>query len=110
MGQGEVRPIQTKVLTIQVCPVPSTKQELLHFVEMAGYYSWFCANFASVVARLTELLKANIKYVWSPICQQAFEQVKSLLFSAPMLVAPLLDLSFQLQIDASDVGAGVVLF
>lgn len=37
------------------------------------------------------------------------DNVKNLLSSAPVLTAPWLDLPFQLQVDASDVGAGAVL-
>jgi len=109
VGQGKVCPIHVKVLAIQAFPVPSTKRELLRFLGMAGYYRGFCANFASVVAPLTELLKIDVKYVWSPLCQQAFNQVKCLLSSAPVLAAPRLDQPFQLQVDASDVGAGAIL-
>lgn len=109
VGQGEVRPINAKVLAIQEFPIPSTKKELLRFLGMSGYYRGFCPNFASVVTPLTELLKADVKYVWSPSCQQAFDEVKSLLSSAPVLAAPQLNLPFQLQVDASDVGAGAVL-
>lgn len=73
---------------------------------MAGYYRGFCANFASVVSPLTELLKADVKYVWAPICQQAFAQVKNLLSSAPVLSAPWLDLPFK----SGDVGSEAFFF
>lgn len=109
VGQGQVHPIHPKVLAIQAFPIPSTKHKLLQFVGMAGYYRGFCANFASVVAPLTELLKTDVKYVWSPFCQQAFDQVKCLLLSASVLAAPLLCQPFELQVDASDVGPGAVL-
>ena len=109
VGQGEVRTIQEKVRAVQEFPVPTTKRELLRFLGMAGYYRSFCPNFASVCAPLTDLLKDDVKYVWSPICQQAFTQVKELLSSAPVLAAPRLDHPFRLQVDASDVGAGAVL-
>lgn len=109
VGQGEVRPINAKVLAIQEFPIPSTKKELMRFLGMSGYYRGFCPDFASVVTPLTELLKTEVKYVWSPSCQQAFDEVKSLLSSAPVLAAPQLNLPFQLQVDASDVGAGTVL-
>ncbi|KAF7649815.1 hypothetical protein LDENG_00135670 [Lucifuga dentata] len=46
---------------------------------------------------------------WSSLCQQAFENVKSLLCSAPVQAAPRLDQPFKLQVDASHVGAGAVL-
>ncbi len=109
VGQGEVRTIQEKVKAIQDFPVPNTKKELLSFLGMAGYYREFCPNFASVSAPLTDLLKADVKYVWSSICQQAFSQLKDLLSSAPVLAAPRLDRPFNLQVDASDAGAGAVL-
>ena len=61
------------------------------------------------MAPLTDLLKAKAKYIWSRSCKQAFENVKTLLCAPPVLAAPCLDCPFQLQVDASDVGAGAVL-
>lgn len=42
-------------------------------------------------------------------CQQAFDNVKSVLCSPPILAAPCMDRPFMLQVDVSDVGAGAVL-
>lgn len=41
VGQGEVRPIQAKVVAIQHFPPPSTKKELMRFLGMVGYYWGF---------------------------------------------------------------------
>ena len=109
VGQGEVRPLQAKVEAIKMYPAPSTKKELMRFLGLVGYYRSFCRNFSSVVAPLTDLLKARAKYIWSEICQQAFEKVKSLLCVSPVLAAPCFTQPFILQVDASDVGAGAVL-
>lgn len=79
------------------------------FLGMDGYYREFCPNLASVSAPLTDLLKGDVKYVCSPICQQAFTQLKELLSSAHVLAAPWLDRNFMLQVDVSDAGAGAVL-
>lgn len=40
----------------------------------------------STLAPLTELLRAGVKYVWSLCCQQAFDKVRHLLSTAPVLV------------------------
>ena len=109
VGQGEVRPVGAKVAAIEVYPAPSTRAELMRFLGLAGYYRCFCANFSSVATPLTNLLKAGAKYNWSPECQVAFEKVKRQLCSAPVLAAPQLGKPFQLQTDASNVGAGAVL-
>jgi len=46
---------------------------------------------------------------WFSECQQAFDNVKLLLCSYPVLAAPRFDRSFTLQVDASQVGAGAML-
>ena len=109
VGQGYVRPVDAKVRAIASYPVPTTKKELMRFLGLVGYYRGFCKNFSSVVAPLTDLLKAKNEFLWSTGCQMAFNRVRSLLCSAPVLAAPRLDRAFQLQVDASHVGAGAVL-
>ena len=109
VGQGQVAPVQAKVAVIEEFPPPVTKKELMRFLGMVGYYRCFCKNFSTVVAPLTDLLKAKAHFVWSPKCEEAFCNVKRLLCSAPVLAAPRFDCSFVLHIDASHVGAGAVL-
>lgn len=101
--------LRAKVMAIEsFCP-PSTKKELMRFLRMVGYYRSFCPNFSTVVAPLTDLLKASAKFCWSEKCEQAFQNVKMLLTSAPILAAPKLDQPFKVHVDASEVGAGAVL-
>jgi len=49
-GQGQVRPVMSKVEAIQNFQVPDNKKELIHFLGMAGYYRKFCRNFSIVTA------------------------------------------------------------
>lgn len=109
VGQGQVCPVNTKVQAVEQFPAPTTKKELMRFLGLVGYYRSFCRNFSTVVSPLTDLLKGKAKFVWSSGCQKAFEQVKTLLCSAPVLAAPRFDRPFKLFIDASFVGAGSVL-
>ena len=81
----------------------------MRFIGMAGYYRRFCHNFSDVVAPLTDLLRKNVKFQWSAACQSAFDQVKAILSSGPVLAAPHFKKGFSLAVDASDVGAGAVL-
>jgi len=62
-----------------------------------------------IVAPLTNLLKEQQRYVWIPVCQSAFQNVKALLLSAPVLVAPDFTQQFKLFVDASGIGTGAVL-
>ena len=109
VGQGQVRPIEAKVVAISEFPVPSTRRALRRFLGMAGYYRSFCRNFSTVVRPLTDMLSPKVDFVWSPECQNAFESVKSLLCHSPVLAAPDLSRPFKLEVDASAVGAGAVL-
>lgn len=109
VGGGEVRPLQAKVEAILAVPVPKTRTELRRYLAMVGYYRGFCENFSAVASPLTDLLSPKVDFRWSPLCQSAFEQTKSLLVNAPVLSAPRFDVPFKLAVDACDTGVGAVL-
>ncbi len=109
VGKGQVRPIEAKVSAIKDFPVPNTRRQLRRFLGMAGYYRSFCKNFSSVAKPLTDLLSPSRQFVWSVESQSAFEAIKQLLCSSPLLSAPNFSLHFKLEVDASAVGAGAVL-
>ena len=47
--------------------------------------------------------------IWIDNCQKSLEKLRSILKSAPVLLAPSFDKELKLAIDANDVGAGSVL-
>ena len=81
----------------------------MRFFGMAGYYRKFCKNFSGITEPLTNLLKKSTKFKWNDKCQDAFDRLKAILKSAPVLLAPDFDKCFKLAVDASDVGIGAVL-
>ncbi len=85
---------------------PTTKKELMRFWGFEGYYRGFCGNVSTIVSPLSDLLKTKVAFVWTSVCQKAFEAAKSVLVSAPVLAAPQFDLPFSLCVDASNVGGG----
>ena len=109
VGQGEVKPVSATVKAIANFPRPESKKQLMRFLGMAGYYRRFCPNFAAVAEPLTQLLSKREKFIWSERCDKAFEELKAMLQSAPVLAAPDFESSFKLAVDASDVAAGAVL-
>ena len=76
---------------------------------MVGYYHTFCKNFSTVVAPLTSLHSPKVPFESTIECDTAFGSAKALLCSAPVLVAPNFEKPFNLEVDASMVGAGAVL-
>ena len=52
-----------KVEAITSFPVSTTRGVLRRFLGMTGYYRWFCRNFSSVAAPLTDLVAFPRKMV-----------------------------------------------
>ena len=57
-------------------------------VIMVCYYRSFCKSFSAVATPLTDLLSPKRSFVWTEESQLAFESVKALLTTFPVLAAP----------------------
>ena len=109
IGFGRIAPKDTNVKAIKSFARPSYRKMAMRFLGLAGYYRKFVANFAEVVAPLTNLLQKDVKFSWDEKCQKAFERVKNMLTNSPILQAPDFSTPFKLAVDASDIGIGGVL-
>ncbi|XP_068211743.1 uncharacterized protein [Palaemon carinicauda] len=72
IGSGEVSPVAAKVDAITKLSCPRSRREVRKFPGMVGYYRRFCKNFSEVVAALTDLTSSKRKFVWTPVCEEAF--------------------------------------
>ncbi|KAK4327492.1 hypothetical protein Pmani_002048 [Petrolisthes manimaculis] len=109
VGQGKMAPLTAKVDAIIQIPPPTNRRELRRYLGMIGWYRRFCPNFAKIATPLTILVSPKCKFVWSPQCQESFSQLKNLLITKPVLKCPDFNRRFEVQVDASDAGAGAVL-
>jgi hypothetical protein len=76
---------------------------------LAGYYRRFIPNFSKIAKPITELLKKENKYVWSEACDEAFQTLKKLLTTSPVLAQPDIAKSLNIYCDASGMGLGCIL-
>jgi hypothetical protein len=76
---------------------------------MAGYYHRFIPDFSKISKPITELLKNQVKFVWSLECEEAFQTLKKLLTTALVLAQPYIEKPFDVYCDASGTGIGCVL-
>nr|ABB47439.2 retrotransposon protein, putative, Ty3-gypsy subclass [Oryza sativa Japonica Group] len=88
---------------------PKTVSEIHSFLGLAGYYRRFIENFSKIAKPMTRLLQKYVKYKWSEECEQSFQELKSRLISAPILILPDPKKGFQVYCDASKLGLGCVL-
>ncbi|GBM56184.1 hypothetical protein AVEN_226084-1 [Araneus ventricosus] len=59
VGRGIRTPNEVKVKAVLDFPVPTTKSQVRAFLRLAGYYNHYIPMFSSIVAPLTETLKAQ---------------------------------------------------
>ena len=85
---------------------PTTVHEVRSLLGMAGYYHRFIPGFSRVAKPITTLLKNQTKFVWSCECEQAFQTLKRLLTTAPVLAQPNIEKPFDVYCDASGIGIG----
>ncbi|WVZ80751.1 hypothetical protein U9M48_028204 [Paspalum notatum var. saurae] len=88
---------------------PETVTEIRSFLGSAGYYRRFIKDFSKTAKPMTSLTKKNAKYLWSPKCEEAFQSLKRLLTSAPVLAQLDVTKPFDEYCDASGNGLGCVL-
>ncbi|KAH8238756.1 hypothetical protein KR032_001286, partial [Drosophila birchii] len=98
-----------KVAAIRELLPPTCLKELRRCLGIASWYRRFVPNCADIVEPMTSLLKKGKKWDWTPRQDQAFQELKTRLTEAPVLVSPDFEQKFVLQTDASEYGIGAVL-
>ena len=80
-----LKPSASKIRAVNEFQRPRTKEELVSFLQIVAYMSRYIDRFSSRCEPL-RLTKANTKFEWGPQQQQAFDDLKSMLTLAPVLV------------------------
>ena len=101
-------------------PTLQTVHDVRSFLGFVGYYRRFIKNFSKIAKPIREVItglenqskrtakKTNIE--WTEAANSAFEHLKELCVSAPILAYPDYQLPFILHTDSSSEGFGAVLY
>ncbi|GJP77650.1 hypothetical protein CLOP_g8005 [Closterium sp. NIES-67] len=98
-----------KVEAVRTWKTPENVKELQQFLGFANYYNRFVPQYAKLATPLTNLLKKNTPYKWEPKHQEAMDQLKQALTSAPVLIVPDPEPDYVIEADAIDQAVGAVL-
>ena len=109
ISHNSVRPAPSKINAVSMFPTPQNIKELLRFLGMSGYYRRFIKNFSNIAAPLYELLRKQTKWHWNDEQQKAYERLKKLLTSEPILAIFDPKKSCILYTDACAIGVGAIL-
>jgi hypothetical protein len=88
---------------------PRTVHQVRSFLGLAGYYHRFILNFFKIAKPIIDLLKKEEKFVWNAERDEAFQTLKKLLTTSPVLAQLDITKSFDVYCDASGTRLGCVL-
>ncbi|KAK4401681.1 Retrovirus-related Pol polyprotein from transposon.6 [Sesamum angolense] len=100
---------KAKVDLIVNLPYPTSVREIRSFLGHAGFYRRFIKDFAKIAQPLSQLLQKDANFVFGGDCQEAFDELKRALTSAPIIQPPDWSTPFEIMCDASNYAVGAVL-
>jgi RNase H-like domain found in reverse transcriptase len=104
--QVQMDPVKTNAITDW--PTPTTKKELQSFLGFMNFYRRFIKDFAKVAAPLNKLT-GKTEWIWEEDQQWAFNILKKIVTSNPILVLPNETGKFMIECDTSDYAMGAKL-
>jgi len=90
-------------------PQPKNVKDVRKFLGLANYYRRFIKDFARVAKPMNVLTRKDEKWQWEDKQQKAFDELKRVFTSKPVLVAPDLNKEFRVEANASNYATGGVL-
>ena len=95
-------------IVVNLPPLKSVKK--IHTtLSHTGYYRKFIKGYAQITAPMEKKLKKDIKFEWTPECQESLDILKEKMVTAPILVFPDWSKDFHVHVDASSIDLGAVL-
>uniref|UniRef100_A0A8C5B6F0 Reverse transcriptase/retrotransposon-derived protein RNase H-like domain-containing protein n=1 Tax=Gadus morhua TaxID=8049 RepID=A0A8C5B6F0_GADMO len=93
---------------VRTWPTPKTQTEVRAFVGLCSCYSLFAMGFSWRAAPLHLLTCKDIPFQWTTECDEAFEYLKGVLSSAPIVTMPDFYVPFKVYTDAFMDAVGAV--
>ena len=98
-----------KVEAVMIWERPKSVFEIRSFLGLAGYYKRFIKDLSRIAAPMTRLTRKEVQFEWDDRCEEAFQELKRRLTSAPILIVPDRGQGYIVYCDASMAGLGCVL-
>jgi len=109
IGPKGVEMQKEKVEGVLNWPAPRNVKKVQKFLDLANYYRRFIENFAGIVALLHVLVRKEQKWKWEREQEEAFEKLKTVFTTEPVLAIPDIDREMRVEADVSDYTTGGVL-
>lgn len=106
--EGQIQMDPVKIKGISTWLVPNSKKDVQSFLGFCNFYHCFIKDFAKIAWPLHDLT-GNIPFIWTKEQTYSFNQLKSLITSAPIISILNNKRPFCLEADTSDFMIGAVL-
>lgn len=107
--ENKILPGERKVLAIKAFPTPKNEHDIRSFLGLAGFFRRFIRNFASISEPLSRLTQKQTEFKWTDEQESAFQKIKDLLTSEPVLGIYNPKARTEIHTDASSKGIGGML-
>ena len=97
-----------KIFVIKTLIPPTTVKGIRNFLGHAGFYRRFIKDFSKISRSLCRLVKKDANFDFDESCRSAFEEIKSRLVSAPIMLTLDWNNGFEIMCDAKDYAMGAV--
>jgi hypothetical protein len=87
-----------------------TLKQARGFLGCAGYSCMFYQDFSTITEPITRLTRKDVPFVWGPEQQAAQEIIIQRITNSPILAQPDPSCQFKLEMDASQIGTGAILY
>ncbi|KAL4100733.1 hypothetical protein QTP88_020767 [Uroleucon formosanum] len=98
-----------KIKSVLKFPIPASVKEIKSFLGLSGYYRKFIKSYSLISKPMTNLLRKDVTFNWDTSCQEAFDKLKNILCSEPILQYPDFTKPFIVTTDASGKALGAIL-
>ena len=109
LSEQGICPSTQNVESVVDYPVPRNTKEVHQFVSLASYFRRFVPKFSVLAKPLYDLLRKDVPFTFGPREMEAFETLKRLLASQPIIAIYSPKLETELHCDASASGLDAIL-
>ncbi|KAL4083052.1 hypothetical protein QTP88_028382 [Uroleucon formosanum] len=109
ISENGIRPDPEKIKSVLQFPIPTSVKEIKSFLGLSGYYRKFIKSYSLISKPMTNLLRKDVTFNWDTSCQEAFDKLKNILCSEPILQYPDFTKPFIVTTDASGKALGAIL-
>ena len=109
IGPNGIEMEKEKMEEVLSWPEPKNMKDVRKFLGLVNYYRRFIKDFTQVARPMNTLTRKDVKWQWKAEQQQAFDKLKRIFTTKPVLAAPDLDKEFRVEANASNYATGGVL-